>query len=333
MNLDKSLAHIRGRVETGLHDFFNQQDFGASAEMGEMLRYHMGWADGEGGKRLRPILTLLCAGAYGGDYSPAMPAAVGIEFLHNFTLIHDDIEDRSEVRHGRPTLWKTWGIAQAINAGDALFSIAQLALLGLAETCGEKIVLQAALEFNQMCLRLTSGQYLDMAFETRDAVSLEDYEAMIRGKTAALISYSAWVGGLCAGAEENKLVLLREFGENLGLAFQIQDDALGIWGDPKVTGKSAASDLLERKKTLPILFGLRESDDFRQLWNIANPNQDVIYGMAKTLEECGARTYVREQAANFTGQAFNRLDALVSSPNAYFYALTALSERLLERKQ
>lgn len=333
MNLDENLTLLVGEIEKNLQGFFADLMFGASDELGRMLSYHMGWVDGRSGKRLRPVLTLLCAGACGGDYRTAMPAAMAIEFLHNFTLIHDDIEDCSAMRHGRPTLWKIWGIAQAINAGDALYSIAQSALLGLADTCDAKTAIRAAQEFNQMCLRLTRGQYLDMAFETRDEVSLEDYLGMIRRKTAALISYSTWVGGLSVCADETSLVLLREFGENLGLAFQIQDDELGIWGDPKVTGKSAASDLLERKKTLPILFGLQKSAEFRTLWKTVNPTPDVIKQMAKALEDCGARIFVREQAEFFTGEAFNRLDVLINSPNAYSRALIALSETLLERRQ
>lgn len=333
MNLDEKLALLTGEVEQGLQAYFDNLDFGPSAELGEMLRYHMGWEDGRGGKRLRPVLTLLCAGACGGDYRSAMPAAMGIEFLHNFTLIHDDIEDNSDTRHGRPTLWARWGRAQAINAGDALFSIAQLALLGLEATCDKKIALLAAREFNQVCMRLTGGQYLDMAFETRDKVSLEDYLAMIRGKTAALIAFSTWAGGLCAGGDNNTLALLTGYGEHLGLAFQIQDDELGIWGDPKVTGKSAASDLLERKKTLPILVGLQESAEFRNLWGEGALTSAEVEAMAKALEGCGARDYVREQAAFYTRQAFNRLERLFPASNENADALMALTARLLERRE
>lgn len=137
-----------------------------------MLRYHLGWEDDSSakaskGKRLRPLIILLTTGAFGDYPSKAMPAAVAVELLHNFTLIHDDIEDQSPMRHGRPTLWHKYGTAQAINAGDALFSIAQLSMLDLAKTCNQYVVWDAARGFNAMCLHLTQGQYLDISFETR----------------------------------------------------------------------------------------------------------------------------------------------------------------------
>ena len=158
MQLEQKLSSLANEIDAGLQSFLSALDFGHSTELRKMLRYHMGWEDDlGGGKRLRPVLTLLCAGACGGAYNAAMPAALAIEFLHNFTLIHDDIEDRSPTRHGRSTLWTRWGIAQAVNAGDALFSIAQLALLDLEKTCSETVALQAMREFNQMCLHLTRG--------------------------------------------------------------------------------------------------------------------------------------------------------------------------------
>jgi geranylgeranyl diphosphate synthase, type I len=334
MTLEAKLAGLVPEIEASLQACMGSLDFGHSPGLREMLTYHLGWAEGAGGsgKRLRPVITLLCAGACGGAYAVAMPAAVGVELLHNFTLIHDDIEDRSPLRHGRATLWTRWGVAQAVNAGDALFSIAQLALLGLAETCGEAVAARAARELNQMCLRLTRGQYLDIAFEEDETVELETYLAMIAGKTAALIAFAAAVGGLAAGADEATVSGLAAYGESLGMAFQIQDDALGIWGDPDLTGKSAASDILARKKSLPALFGLRESAEFRALWRMADPDQTQVTEMADLLANCGAREYVTAQAARYTRRAFAHLERVFPEKNEDAEVLAALTKRLLHRE-
>jgi geranylgeranyl diphosphate synthase, type I len=334
MMLEAKLADVVTEIESNLQAFLGSLEFGHSAGLGEMLTYHMGWSEGDGGsgKRLRPAITLLCAGACGGAYAAAMPAAVGVELLHNFTLIHDDIEDRSPLRHGRPTLWTRWGVAQAVNAGDALFSIAQLALLNLGETCGEAVAARAAREVNQVCLRLTRGQYLDIAFENEEEIDLETYLAMIEGKTAALIAFAAEVGGLAAGGDEATVSGLAAYGENLGMAFQIKDDALGIWGDPAVTGKSVASDLLARKKSLPALFGLQESAEFRELWRLAEPDQAQVAAMADLLAACGARDYVTEQAEGYTRRAFEHLADIFPEKNEDAIALAALTERLLHRE-
>ena len=322
-------------IEQGLKAFFNARDFGTSGTLKEMLTYHMGWQDQGGhGKRLRPLITLLCTEALGGQAQDAMPAALAVEFLHNFTLIHDDIEDRSSMRHNRETLWMRWGEAQAINAGDALFSIAQLAMLDLAHATNPEAAVKAGQYFNQTCLHLTQGQHLDLAFEKARDITIASYLEMIGGKTGALIAFSAAVGAIVAQKTLHEQDLLGTFGSNLGLAFQVQDDILGIWGNPEVTGKSAASDLLARKKTLPVLFGLEHSAEFQKLWseNVIKPHK--VEHMSALLQSCGAKAFTSQMAQEYTGEAFKALETLFSvstAENSPVQALFELCEVLLGR--
>ena len=169
-----------------------------------MLAYHMGW-EGEGagpaarGKRIRPLLVLLTSGAAQGDWKNALPAAAAVELIHNFSLIHDDIQDGSDQRRGRPTVWKLWGTAQAINSGDAMFALAHLTIFRLAGTTNEHTAFQAAHMLQETCLELTKGQFLDMSYETQSQLMIDDYWPMVSGKTAALLATCTELGALVAG--------------------------------------------------------------------------------------------------------------------------------------
>jgi len=226
------------------------------------MRYHLGFEDAEGraidaqgGKLLRPMFCLLCCQAAGGDAGRALPGAVAVELLHNFSLIHDDIEDGSAERHGRATLWTLIGVPQAINAGDGLFVLAQRTLLDMAKRgVPPARVLEAAALLDDACVLLCEGQYADLHFESRSRVSLDEYEAMIAGKTAALLAASAGIGAIAAGADGGTTHALVECGRMLGMAFQIQDDVLGIWGEAAETGKSASDDIRSRKKSFPVVY-------------------------------------------------------------------------------
>ncbi|MCB9451757.1 MAG: polyprenyl synthetase family protein [Anaerolineaceae bacterium] len=264
-----------------------------------MIRYAMGWVNEHGnpynkptGKRIRPLLLLLCTEASGGNWRQALPAAAAVELLHNFSLIHDDIEDDSPTRHGRPTVWKLWGEANAINAGDALFTISFHALQKLAQSgLQAERILEIWDVFNQTTIELTRGQHLDMRFEHQDSVSVDEYLSMIAGKSAALVSACSRIGALVTTDNQSTIQAYADFGLNLGIAFQIRDDILGIWGDPAVTGKSAATDILSRKKSLPVIYALAKSEALTEIYARETLGDADVTEALAALEAVEARTY------------------------------------------
>jgi geranylgeranyl diphosphate synthase type I len=309
-----------------------------------MLRYHMGWVDRHmqpavvnSGKRIRPVACLLACEAVGGVVDDALPAAAAVELLHNFSLIHDDVEDDSPTRRHRPTVWALWGVPQAINAGDAMFTLARLALHGLAgRPVSAAVAMDACTVFDYACLRLTEGQYLDMSFEGRLDVTVDEYLAMIGGKTAALLSGSLELGALVGGADQATRGHLAEFGRSLGLAFQMEDDILGIWGDEAVTGKSAASDILARKKSLPVVYALEN------LWagealrvRYAEPIEPVdVPAVLELLAKAGAQEYATQAAHEAHLQALQALESsgVLANGNEAGKALLQMAEMLLGRR-
>jgi len=303
----------------------------------DMMAYAMGWeGDGSGeearGKRVRPLLVLLSTGAAGGDWCKALPAAAAVELIHNFSLIHDDIEDESTLRRGRPTVWVKWGRAQAINAGDAMFAAAHLTALRLAETIGVSEGLSAAELLQRTSLLLTGGQYLDMAYEQRTNLTVEDYWPMVGGKTAALLACCTQLGALSARVDTDRQKRFYQFGWSLGLAFQAYDDILGIWGDAQETGKSIESDLVSGKKSLPVLYGLSLNGDFAQRWRQgAIPPADVA-ATAELLRREGGLEFTMQAAENHTRMALHALDdCVVDEPMGA--RLRELADRLLARKK
>jgi geranylgeranyl diphosphate synthase type I len=221
--------------------------------------YHFGWWDADGtpadadhGKAIRPAMTLRAAAAVGGSALAAVPAAVAVELVHNFTLLHDDVMDRDHTRRHRPTAWTVFGVGQAILAGDALLTLAYEVL---ATDCSPAFR-DAAKALSQAVLAVQDGQALDLSFEARTDVTLPECVRMAHLKTAALLGCATGLGALYGGASPERVALLRTFGEKIGLAFQLVDDLLGIWGDPEVTGKPVHSDLVSRKKSLPVVAAL-----------------------------------------------------------------------------
>ncbi len=298
-------------IEEDLQRSIVSLDSANYAEMYRMISYHMGWLDTPHarGKRIRPLLTLLSCASVEGTWQTALPAASAIELLHNFSLIHDDIEDQSEMRRGRPTLWSKWGIEQAINTGDAVFTLAHLSMLRLGEkTTSSDLVQDLLLQFDHACLSLTQGQHLDIGFETRSNVSSSEYLTMIEGKTAALLAASTAIGARIGKAREQRVAHFRRFGRHLGLAFQILDDVLGIWGEPSRTGKSHEDDLRSRKKTLPVLYAMETAPEIVELWNQSD-ELDRTADIVDALEKAGAREYSYTQAKEHTRLALAALEA------------------------
>jgi geranylgeranyl diphosphate synthase, type I len=301
--LDTSMRRVVGSQANQPHD------------LGLMLRYALGWVNEHDepfnqptGKRIRPFLLLLCAESAGDNWHTALPAAVAVEFLHNFSLIHDDIQDNSSLRHNRSTLWKIWGTANAINAGDALFTMAYHALESLSTNIPFETAVKAWRIFNETALELTRGQHLDMQFEHQVSVTVDDYLSMIKGKSAALIAASAQLGGLIASKDFERSRHFSDFGINLGMAFQIRDDILGIWGDPAVTGKSIATDILSRKKSLPVIYGLSESDDLASLYQQEQFTEKDVGGVVSILNSVDALDYTERVESGFYHQAFSALE-------------------------
>ena len=309
----------------------------------DMMRYHLGWLDVNlrpiehyGGKRFRPIFCLLTYYALSGVYDKALPAAASIELIHNFSLIHDDIEDRDEERRHRPTVWKIWGDAQAINAGDGMHVFANLAALRLRKrSVTDSKVVDVLQILNETVMVLCEGQYLDISFEARTDVTTKEYLDMIRRKTGALIESAFTVGALLA--TENKRIVddFRRFGRDFGMAFQIRDDIIGTWCEPESTGKPKGSDIENKKKTLPVIYTFENCSDrdrklLKEVYGKEVLNKKDVKFVIDLMEETGAHAYSIETAAVYEKNALAALKRLKLSGEAE-EKMTALTEFLIKR--
>jgi len=229
-----------------------------------MMLYHLGLdsARGKSGKRLRPLLVSLVFEALGGDGARVTPVGAAVELLHNFTLIHDDIEDQDPRRHHRPTVWSVWGVPQAINAGDGMYAMSRLAVQRLRERgFPAERVLDLAFLLDRTCVRVCEGQFLDIAFETRTDVTADRYRAMAARKTGALFAASTEGPAILATDDRTVHEQLSRFGAEFGHAFQAYDDLQGIWATSERTGKIEMQDLVKRKKTLPVAMAFERASD------------------------------------------------------------------------
>jgi len=264
-----------------------------------------------GGKRLRPSMLLLAAEAAGGEALALAPAAVSIELVHNFTLIHDDIMDNADVRRGRPAVHKIWGQSGAILAGDTLYSKA-FQVLGMTAASPERI-LGAMNMLSRTCTAICEGQWLDMEFESKDRVTENEYMEMIEKKTGVLYGASAGMGGLLAGASPEVVRALDEFGRLTGMGFQLQDDVIDLLTPEEVSGKRQGGDLIEGKKTL-IMIHAFANDIVVPVFSKKDASAEEIFRSISILEGSGSIEYARSRAEEMVVQGKRALDVLPPSP-------------------
>jgi geranylgeranyl diphosphate synthase type I len=318
--LEARLEELSARVDAWMRAFLDGVDMDVG-RLRRMIGYHLGWESEtletlaqpvSAGKRLRPALCLFVAQAVGADTGQASAPAVALELVHNFSLVHDDIQDQSDMRRHRPTVWRLWGAPQAINVGDGLFALAQLALVGGRHTNAASLV-EATERLNRTCLELVEGQFLDLELQHAPEASVAEYRRMVDGKTAALFRCAAELGALYGGASPHVVRAYGAFGLRLGRAFQYQDDLLGAWGEPTLTGKPGATDLQTKKKGLPAALGFEmlsgpAAARLRALYcNDCDLPDDEVEELQALLERGG----VREAAQQMVRQGYDEaLEAL-----------------------
>ncbi|WP_207394034.1 polyprenyl synthetase family protein [Actinomadura formosensis] len=305
-----SMTDVRGLVDGALRAAVGRLD----PRTYRVAAYHLGWTDEESrprrapaGKALRPALALLSARAAVAPPESALPGAVAVELTHAFSLLHDDIMDGDRTRRHRPAAWTVFGEPSAILAGDALLALAGEVLL---EAPGQGSA-RAARALSTATRRLLAGQSLDMDFETRRQISVDECIAMASDKTGALLACSCAIGAILDEAPESLSDALEAFGAELGIAFQLVDDLLGIWGDPGTTGKPAMSDLRSRKMSLPVVAALNsgtpEATALAELYARPEPSEDDLAETAALVEAAGGRAWAEAEAESRVRRAAGQL--------------------------
>lgn len=309
--LKEEIDLISEKIEENLLDFFNKLP---DDDLTNIIRYHMGWLNKEfekqsayKGKRLRPVLCSLVCKLTGGAIEDSYPPGMALELTHNFSLVHDDIQDKDLFRRGRETVWSIWGMAQGINVGDAMIALSHKAILDSHLSYEKKCKLITLLD--NAIFNLCQGQFLDVSFESNDDIDIDDYLLMVQGKTCSMFEASVGMGVVVSGREE----LINDFisiARNLGLAFQILDDILGLWGDPKVTGKPVGSDLRQNKKTYPIIFGIKEFPDIRDNILKKDKTEKEIEHIISNLEDYGIKERCQRDASKYLSEARETIEGL-----------------------
>ena len=295
------------------------------SQLYEPISYHMAL----GGKRVRPVLVLMACDAMGGDSANALDAALGLEMFHNFTLLHDDVMDNADVRRGRTTVHRRWNDNTAILSGDTMLTIATQYIA----RCNLWPVMDL---FNTTAIEIYEGQQWDMDYENRNDVSVEEYINMIRLKTSVLLGCALKMGALIAEADEQQANLLYEAGVNMGLAFQLRDDVLDVWGDPETFGKEIGGDIMNNKKTYLLIntMQLATGDDADELRHWLNDpfasRDDKVAGMTALYERLGVRQLAEDAIARYNDLAVAAFSQVKMSDDDKA-AFIALSNRLAGR--
>ncbi len=323
--LPRQFERYRPHVDAALRAQMDNR----SSPLYDMLRYSMGWADADGnpiagstGKGLRPVLCLSACEAVSGDFDAALPAAAGLELLHNFSLIHDDIQDRDELRHHRPTLWSVWGEGKAIVAGNALRVTADAAVGDMVAAGADPgQALDVAALFTEAQLEMIEGQYLDVAYEDRLEVGLPQYLVMISLKTGALIRCAMNIGAAIGTSDRRTVEAFRECGRALGYVFQIRDDLLGVWGDEQATGKPVGADIRRKKKSFPAAYAMSKvrgaaKKTLTQKYAKEELDDDDIAIVLEIMDDAGVREYAQNLAVEHCEQAMRRLSSVETAPES-----------------
>ncbi len=329
-NRTDRLQAMNDALDRELGRLSQQAGSSQSALLTEMVQYHLGLrrTGHRPGKRLRANIALLTCEAFGRRYAEALWAGVAVELVHNFSLVLDDVQDGDELRRGRPAVWKVWGTGQAINAGAALEALVTRSVVDLLPARHADRTRPALSLLSEAMLALCRGQVLDLQFEQRIDVSVDEYLEMISLKTGALFECAARLGGVAAGAGEASLDRAGHFGHHLGLAFQVIDDILGVFGSTQQTGKRVGSDLKNGKKTLPTLHALRNGPAgnrrvLRSLLTRARFSAEELETARAIIAQSGAQQVCRRQASEHLAEARLHLFSMTERPN---WAVRALAD-------
>lgn len=298
----------------------------APSQLYEPIAYHMAL----GGKRIRPVLLLMACDAMGGDPDAALDAAVGLEMFHNFTLLHDDVMDNADVRRGKPTVHRRWDDNTAILSGDTMLTIA-------TQYIARRMSWPVMDLFNQTAIEIYEGQQWDMDYENRNDVTADEYINMIRLKTSVLLGCALKMGALIADADDHEADVLYQAGVNVGLAFQLRDDVLDVWGDPATFGKEIGGDIMNNKKTYLLISAMQlaQGDDADELRHWLNDpyvtRDDKVAGVTALYERLGVRQLAEDAISRYNEMATSAFNQVKMSDEDKA-AFINLANRLAGRK-